>query len=93
MLQHLIENENAALAVSPDGHTLATAIASELVLWDTTMWKPRQRIATGLNGNVLPYKWNGAEFTRHYALWFGSLQDERLRSEEMNGLAGQPGVP
>ena len=35
----------------------------------------------------------GAEFTRHYALWFGSLQDERLRSEEMNGLAGPPGVP
>jgi membrane protein len=30
----------------------------------------------------------GAEFTRHYALWFGSLQQERLREEEgMNGLA------
>ena len=24
----------------------------------------------------------GAEFTRHYALWFGSLQDERLKFEE-----------
>lgn len=24
----------------------------------------------------------GAEFTRHYALWFGSLQEERLRSED-----------
>jgi membrane protein len=24
----------------------------------------------------------GAEFTRHYALWFGSLQQERLRIEE-----------
>lgn len=24
----------------------------------------------------------GAEFTRHYALWFGSLQHERLQSEE-----------
>lgn len=25
----------------------------------------------------------GAEFTRHYALWFGSLQHERLRMDEM----------
>ncbi|MBI3524341.1 MAG: YihY/virulence factor BrkB family protein [Betaproteobacteria bacterium] len=25
----------------------------------------------------------GAEFTRHYALWFGSLRHERLRLEEM----------
>jgi len=25
----------------------------------------------------------GAEFTRHYALWFGSLRHERLRAEEM----------
>ncbi len=35
----------------------------------------------------------GAEFTRHYALWFGSLQEERLRSEEINDLARPPGVP
>jgi membrane protein len=35
----------------------------------------------------------GAEFTRHYALWFGSLQQERLRGEEMEELARQPGVP
>jgi membrane protein len=30
----------------------------------------------------------GAEFTRHYALWFGSLQPQRLRAEaeEMNRL-------
>lgn len=35
----------------------------------------------------------GAEFTRHYALWFGSLQQERLRSEELDELARQPGVP
>jgi membrane protein len=35
----------------------------------------------------------GAEFTRHYALWFGSLQQEREHSEEMNDLAGQPGIP
>ncbi len=26
----------------------------------------------------------GAEFTRHYALWFGSLQDERLRREKID---------
>ncbi|MDP1609437.1 MAG: YihY/virulence factor BrkB family protein [Sulfuritalea sp.] len=26
----------------------------------------------------------GAEFTRHYALWFGSLQSERLRLEEIS---------
>jgi len=31
----------------------------------------------------------GAEFTRHYALWFGSLQHERLRTEEMERLAVQ----
>jgi len=35
----------------------------------------------------------GAEFTRHYALWFGSLQQERLRGEELNELASQPGIP
>ncbi len=35
----------------------------------------------------------GAEFTRHYALWFGSLQDERLRREELDDLARQRGVP
>jgi membrane protein len=29
----------------------------------------------------------GAEFTRHYALWFGSLQPGRLRSEEIDQLA------
>lgn len=28
----------------------------------------------------------GAEFTRHYALWFGSLQEERLRSEDRDEL-------
>lgn len=31
----------------------------------------------------------GAEFTRHYALWFGSLQNERLHSKEMNRLTEQ----
>ena len=31
----------------------------------------------------------GAEFTRHYALWFGSLQNERLRIEETERLATQ----
>lgn len=33
----------------------------------------------------------GAEFTRHYALWFGSLQHERLLIEEKNRLAVRPG--
>ncbi|MDO8466122.1 MAG: YihY/virulence factor BrkB family protein [Gallionella sp.] len=28
----------------------------------------------------------GAEFTRHYALWFGSLQHERLHAEKINRL-------
>lgn len=32
----------------------------------------------------------GAEFTRHYALWFGSLQHERLRAEEMGHIAARP---
>lgn len=31
----------------------------------------------------------GAEFTRHYAMWFGSLQHERLRVEEMDRLAAR----
>ena len=34
----------------------------------------------------------GAEFTRHYALWFGSLQQERLRMEESSALAARPGI-
>lgn len=34
----------------------------------------------------------GAEFTRHYALWFGSLQHERLRVEEKERSAARPGV-
>jgi membrane protein len=34
----------------------------------------------------------GAEFTRHYALWFGSLQHERLRVEEMDRPAARPGA-
>ena len=52
MLRHLIENKNADLAVSPDGHTLATATASELVLWDTATWQPRRRIASGMTSVV-----------------------------------------
>ena len=32
----------------------------------------------------------GAEFTRHYALWFGSLQRERLHFEEMARRTAQP---
>ncbi len=34
----------------------------------------------------------GAEFTRHYALWFGSLQHERLQDEELECLAPPPAV-
>ena len=34
----------------------------------------------------------GAEFTRHYALWFGSLQHERLFVEKMDRLATRPGA-
>lgn len=33
----------------------------------------------------------GAEFTRHYALWFGSLQRERLHAEKIDRLAARPG--
>ena len=33
----------------------------------------------------------GAEFTRHYALWFGSLQHERLRVDEMERPAAATG--
>jgi membrane protein len=34
----------------------------------------------------------GAEFTRHYARWFGSLQHERLIVEEMERPAARPEV-
>ena len=34
----------------------------------------------------------GAEFTRHYALWFGSLQHERLLAGEKDRLAARPGT-
>ena len=34
----------------------------------------------------------GAEFTRQYALWFGSLRHERLRVEEMERVAACPGA-
>jgi membrane protein len=34
----------------------------------------------------------GAEFTRHYALWFGSLQHERLCFEDRARLAARPAV-
>ena len=34
----------------------------------------------------------GAEFTRHYARWFGSLQQERLRMEEISALAVRPEI-
>jgi membrane protein len=34
----------------------------------------------------------GAEFTRHYALWFGSLQHERLLAGEKDRLAARPGA-
>ena len=52
MLKHLIHLENADLGVSPDGLTLATATASELVLWDAVTWQPRLRMPTGLTGGV-----------------------------------------
>ena len=47
LLRQLIAFEGAGLALSPDGHTLATATSRELVLWDTTTWQPRRRTATG----------------------------------------------
>jgi membrane protein len=34
----------------------------------------------------------GAEFTRHYALWFGSLQHERIRIEEMDSVSVNRGA-
>ncbi len=47
LLCHLLENDNARLALSPDGATLATATAGELVLWNTAAWQPRWRTKTG----------------------------------------------
>jgi len=34
----------------------------------------------------------GAEFTRQYALWFGSLRHGKLHAEEMKRLAARPGT-
>ena len=48
LLHHLLENNNARLALSPDGATLATATAGELVLWNTATWQPRRRSKTGV---------------------------------------------
>lgn len=50
--RQLVDRGNAALALSSDGKTLATATATELILWDTAGWEPRRRISTGLNGGV-----------------------------------------
>lgn len=52
LLRHLIKSENARPAVSPDGTTLATLTAGELVLWDTDSWQPRQRRAAHDMGAV-----------------------------------------
>ncbi len=53
--RQLIKFESAALAVSPDGRTLATATARELVLWDTATWQPHRRMALGLSsGDPVP---------------------------------------
>ncbi len=51
-LRDLIPIENAGLALSPDGTMLATATASELVVWDTATWQPRHRSATGITGTI-----------------------------------------
>ena len=52
MLRQLIALENADLAVSPDGRTLATVTGNELVLWDSMTWEPRRRMTSGLHSGL-----------------------------------------
>jgi WD40 repeat protein len=49
---HLITNENATVAFSPDGRTLATATARECVFWDTDSWQARHQFTYDLVGEV-----------------------------------------
>jgi WD40 repeat protein len=50
LIRHVIANENAQIAVSPDGRTLATATARECCWWDTETWQLRKRFPLILTG-------------------------------------------
>jgi WD40 repeat protein len=52
LIRQLIAQDNARIAISPDGRTLATATPREWVWWDTDSWQPRRRVPLGLLGGV-----------------------------------------
>ena len=51
-VRQLISGENAQVAFSPDGRTLATATARECALWDTRSWQAQRRWPLGVSGGV-----------------------------------------
>jgi WD40 repeat protein len=52
LVRHLFSKDNAQLAFSPDGRTLATVVPRECVLWDTQSWRPQKRWPLTLTGSV-----------------------------------------
>jgi serine/threonine protein kinase/WD40 repeat protein len=51
-IRQLLFGDNAQIALSPDGHLLATVTPRECALWDTRSWQPRSRRPLGLTGGV-----------------------------------------
>jgi WD40 repeat protein len=65
LIRHVITNDNAQLAVSADGRTLATATARECCWWNTETWELRKRIPLNLTGEPgvpLAFSANGKWF-------------------------------
>src|SRR6185295_43325 len=52
LLRQIVPRDNAQIALSRHGRTLATAPPRECVLWDTPSWTSRQRWELGLSGGV-----------------------------------------
>jgi WD40 repeat protein len=52
LAQHLITNENARVAFSPNGRILAAVTSRECILWDVPSWQVRKRIHGEGRGGV-----------------------------------------
>lgn len=51
-VRQLISGDNAQIAFSPDGHSLATSTPRECALWDTRSWQALRRWPLRLSGGV-----------------------------------------